>query len=95
MNIVDEKFKEWTKGIDPLQARINIFNNIRDIPYAIVPEMMDYRGYTEYPESRQRFLFPQTFSIVRNVPAGSVYRFCMLSIRTAGMKLRKLWESIL
>src|SRR5208283_2881928 len=46
MNIVDEKFNEWTKGLDPIQARINIFRNIRDIPYAIVPSIMDYRGYT-------------------------------------------------
>ncbi len=45
MNIVDKKFKEWTKGRDPQQARISIFNHIRDIPYAVVPELMDYRGY--------------------------------------------------
>ena len=45
MNKIDQKFNEWTKGLDPLQARINIFNRIRDIPYAIVPEIMDYRGY--------------------------------------------------
>jgi hypothetical protein len=46
MNSIDEKFREWTKGKDPLQARINIFCHIRDIPYAVVPELMDYHGYS-------------------------------------------------
>jgi hypothetical protein len=45
MNNIDKNFNEWTKGLDPLQARINIFMKIRDIPYAVVPEIMDYRGY--------------------------------------------------
>ena len=45
MNIIDEKFNEWTKGLDPLRARISIFRHIRDIPYAIVPSIMDYRSY--------------------------------------------------
>jgi hypothetical protein len=47
MNIIDENFNDWTKGRDPVQARINIFKNIRDIPYAIVPELIDYRGYSD------------------------------------------------
>ena len=45
MNIVDKKFNEWTQGLDPLQARISVFRHIRDIPYAVVPSIMDYRGY--------------------------------------------------
>jgi hypothetical protein len=45
MNIVDEKFNEWTQGLDPVQARISVFRHIRDIPYAVMPSIMDYRGY--------------------------------------------------
>ncbi len=45
MNPLNEKFNEWTRSRDPLQARINVFKNIRDIPYAIVPSLMDYGGY--------------------------------------------------
>jgi hypothetical protein len=45
MNIFNEKFNEWTQGRDPIQARINIFKKIRDMPYAIVPELIEYRGY--------------------------------------------------
>ena len=47
MNIVDEKFNEWTQGLDPVQARISVFRHIRDIPYAVVPSIMDYRGYRD------------------------------------------------
>jgi hypothetical protein len=47
MNVIDEKFNEWTKGLNPLQARVNIFRNIRDIPYAVVPSIMDYHRYTD------------------------------------------------
>jgi hypothetical protein len=47
MNIVDEKFNEWTQGLDQVQARISVFRHIRDIPYAVVPSIMDYRGYRD------------------------------------------------
>ena len=39
--ILDKKLSEWTKGLEPKEARISIFNHIRDIPYAIVPEFRD------------------------------------------------------
>lgn len=39
--ILDKKFSEWTKGLEPKEARISIFNHIRNIPYAIVPEFRD------------------------------------------------------
>lgn len=38
-SIVNIKFEEWTAGLDPKAARIAVFNNIRDIPYMIVPEL--------------------------------------------------------
>lgn len=40
-DIVGVKFDEWTKGLDPLKARIAVFGHIRDIPYAIVPQLRD------------------------------------------------------
>ena len=61
MNIVDEKFKEWTKDLTPLQARINVFNHIRDIPYAIVPEIMDYRGYPNILKTGKGSCSPKHF----------------------------------
>lgn len=39
--ILDKKFSEWTKGLEAKEARISIFNHIRNIPYAIIPELRD------------------------------------------------------
>lgn len=36
--LIDEKYKEWTTNLDPLQNRINISNKIRDIPFAVLPD---------------------------------------------------------
>ena len=61
MNIVDEKYKEWTKDQTPVQARVNVFNRIRDIPYAVVPEIMDYRGYPNILKVGQGSCSPKHF----------------------------------
>ena len=61
MNIVDEKFKEWTNNLTSLQARINVFNRIRDIPYAVVPEIMDYKGYTNILKTGKGSCSPKHF----------------------------------
>ncbi len=45
--IAAERFKQWTAGRDALTARVAVFENIRDIPYAIVPELNDARRYAE------------------------------------------------
>lgn len=39
--ILDKKFLEWTKGLELEQVRISVFNHIRNIPYAIVPQFRD------------------------------------------------------
>ena len=39
--LIDGKFSEWTKGLDPKAARIALFNKVRDIPYMIIPELRD------------------------------------------------------
>lgn len=40
-DIILEKFAEWTQGKSPREARISVFEHIRDIPYALVPELRD------------------------------------------------------
>jgi hypothetical protein len=45
--IIEKKFIEWTKGKSPLQARINIYEKIRDIPYAVIPELNAYYKFSE------------------------------------------------
>jgi len=46
-NIVDENFKRWTRSKNELKARINIYEKVRDIPYAVIPELNDARRYVE------------------------------------------------
>ncbi len=46
-SIVDEKFKQWVRGKDAVAARISVFEGIREIPYAVVPELIDAERYTE------------------------------------------------
>ena len=36
---IDDKFREWTRGKAAVESRIAVFEKIRDIPYAVVPEI--------------------------------------------------------
>ncbi len=40
-DIILSKFNEWTRGLDSKEGRIKIFENIRDIPYVLIPELID------------------------------------------------------
>ena len=40
-DLVYRTFEKWTAGKSPLAARISIFEGIRDIPYAVIPEAQD------------------------------------------------------
>ena len=44
---VRQKYQEWIRGKNPLEARIGIFEKVRDIPYAIVPELVNATRYTD------------------------------------------------
>ena len=46
-DLLNVKFAEWTGGKDALQARRSIYEMIRDIPYAIIPELNDARRYID------------------------------------------------
>lgn len=47
VELLEDKFGEWTKGKNAVEARVNIFERIRDIPYAAIPEIADSRRYIE------------------------------------------------
>jgi hypothetical protein len=49
-DIVVAKFREWTHGKNSKEARISIFNQIRDIPYAVIPELNDPKHYIKILE---------------------------------------------
>lgn len=42
-----EKFIKWTDGKSSREARVSIFERVRDIPYAIVPELIDHQRYPQ------------------------------------------------
>ncbi len=41
MGIILERFSAWTEGLNSQEARVAVFNQIRDIPYYLVPQMAD------------------------------------------------------
>jgi hypothetical protein len=46
-SIVERKYREWTQRKDAVAARVAIYERIRDIPYAIVPEISDSQTYAQ------------------------------------------------
>ena len=46
-DITPEKLSKWTGGRNPLEARISVFRKIRDIPYAIMPELIHSHKYLD------------------------------------------------
>ena len=47
LKILDERFTQWTGGKSLPQSVISIYEHIRNIPYAVVPELNDTERYLE------------------------------------------------
>jgi hypothetical protein len=60
-DIVKDKFREWVWGKSPKEARIAIFNKIRDIPYAVIPELNDPKQYVKILELNRGSCTPKHF----------------------------------
>jgi len=45
--MLDEKFRQWAQGKNTAQARVSIYEKIRDIPYAVVPQLVDAERYVD------------------------------------------------
>jgi hypothetical protein len=43
--LVDRKFREWTRYKDNVSSKVSIYEKIRDIPYAVIPEINDAERY--------------------------------------------------
>jgi transglutaminase-like putative cysteine protease len=50
--LVDERFREWTTGLDEQDALISVFEHIRDIPYSLAVPMTDPNTAPEQVLSR-------------------------------------------
>jgi hypothetical protein len=46
-DILEEKFREWTQGKNAVEARVSIYQRVRDIPYAIIPRLNHSERYVE------------------------------------------------
>ena len=58
---IEEKFNEWARGRDPKEARINIYMKIRDIPYAVIPELIDPHKYVAILDVNRGSCSPKHF----------------------------------
>lgn len=45
--LIEQTFREWTQGKNEVEARVGIYQRIRDIPYAVIPELNDAERYVE------------------------------------------------
>ena len=58
---IDRVFHGWVDGKDLVRARIAVFEKIRDIPYAIIPELIDSRRYVDILKTGRGSCTPKHF----------------------------------
>ena len=101
-DIVQKAFVEWTKGLSGKDARISIFNHIRDIPYAVIPEIRNPvdgpQGLLERMKgscSPKHFLLGRMFEMI-GVPIKYVSYPFSWNVKSVAypLELRKLAEVI-
>ena len=44
---LEETFQQWTAGKGTVQARISIYEKVRDIPYAVLPELINNERFAD------------------------------------------------
>jgi len=101
-DIVQKAFVEWTKGLSGKDARISIFNHVRDIPYAVIPEIRNPvdgpQGLLERMKgscSPKHFLLGRMFEMI-GVPIKYVSYPFSWNVKSVAypLELRKLAEVI-
>ncbi len=45
--LLEDIFRQWTAGKDALQARISVYEHVRDIPYAVLPELISTANFKD------------------------------------------------
>ncbi|MGV8057906.1 MAG: hypothetical protein AB2L12_07795 [Smithellaceae bacterium] len=73
-HIIDRTFAEWTENKTPLEARIAVFEKIRDIPYAVIPELVNYNKFTDILRINKGSCTPKHFLL------GEMYKRIGLSV---------------
>jgi len=59
--MLEEKFRQWVEGKNSTQARVSIYEKIRDIPYAVIPRLIDAERYVEILELGKGSCTPKHF----------------------------------
>lgn len=85
-SIVDDAFNSWCAGRSPIEARISIFNNIRDIAYAGIPELVDPQRYVDILVLRRGSCTP------KHLLMGNMYQRLGLSVLLAAYPFR--WDQL-
>jgi len=60
-DIIKTKLREWVQGKSPINSRIEIFNRIRDIPYAVIPDLNNQEHYAKILELNRGSCMPKHF----------------------------------
>jgi len=60
-DIVDHKLRDWVRGKSAKDARIAIYNRIRDIPYAIIPDLINPEQYIDMLKFNRGSCTPKHF----------------------------------
>ncbi len=60
-DIISRKLLEWTHGMSAEDARITIFYRIRDIPYAVLPELNDPERFVDIVKLNRGSCTPKHF----------------------------------
>ncbi len=61
MVLIEQKLQAWTQDKSAIEARVNVYREIRDIPYAIVPELNDAARYAGILNLRRGSCTPKHF----------------------------------
>ncbi len=61
MGLIERRFQEWTQGKSIVEARTSIYQKIRDIPYAVIPELVDAARYAEILKLQRGSCTPKHF----------------------------------
>lgn len=59
--LIEDTFNKWAQGKSAIEARVNIYERIRDIPYAVIPELIDSAKYVEIFRVKKGSCTPKHF----------------------------------
>jgi len=62
---LDRLFHTWTNGLNPADARIKLYEKVRDIPYAVIPDLINENRYIEILQTGRGSCTPKHFLLAQ------------------------------